>query len=84
MAIQYRVFEVQQSWVTSAEKPWFWRDILPNTKREDSGIRGCCGIDCSVVLSADSVLVVSVPGGPVTVPPGPKTTVLLASLGQLG
>ena len=47
--------------------------MLLDTKHEDSGILGCCGIGCTVVALAESVLVESVAEGRVIVPPGPKT-----------
>ena len=65
---------------TSAEKPWYWKDDLLDTKCGGSGILGWCGIGCSVVVLAESLLLESVVEGQVIVPPDPKT---MASLGQL-
>ena len=53
-----------------------------DTNHGDSGILGSCGIGCSVVVLADSVLVESATEGCVRVPASLKTTFLSASLGR--
>ena len=65
---------------TAIKKPWYWRDVLLDSRRGDSGTLGVSGISCSVVVLAENKLVEVVFGGRLTVPPGPKTTALLVSL----
>ena len=67
---------------TSAEKPCSWSAELQDARCGGSGMLGCHGNGCSVAVLAECIWVEAVLGCPETIPPGPKTMVLSASLGQ--